>query len=113
MAKSKMTLESDVRRNGELILIGISVEVAVLDFTTTATRLRDCLNFLGHPHQGLVSMQIGEFGNFPVTLNIHHNDSLSIFVDGPTFETERTMCAAIWLSKEDFRSVIRKALVVD
>lgn len=108
-----MIREFDVRRNGELILIGISVDGAVLDFTTTEGRLRECLTLMERPHQGLVYMQIGEFGDFPVTLNFHHDDSLSIFVDGPDFEPQRTMSAAIWLSKENLRSVIVKALVID
>jgi hypothetical protein len=58
-------------------------------------------------------MQIGEFGDFPVTLNMHHDDSISIFVDGPDFGPQRSICAAIWLSKEDLRVVISKALVID
>jgi hypothetical protein len=108
-----MIRECDIRRHGGAILIGIAVEAAVLDFTTTDGLLRDCLAFLDSPHQGLVCMRIGAFGEFPVTLNLHHDDSLSIFVDGPYFEPQRSMSAAIWLSKEDLRSVINKAVVVD
>jgi hypothetical protein len=111
--KNAMIRECDVRRHGAVILIGIAVDAAVLDFTTTEGLLRDCLAFLESPHQGLAYMQIGAFGDFPVTLNMHHDDSLSIFVDGPDFEPQRSMSAAIWLSKEDLRGVISKALVVD
>jgi hypothetical protein len=107
-----MIRERDVRRIGEAILIGIAVDAAVLDFTTTEAALRDCLAFLAEPREGLASMQIGTFGHFPVTLNAHHDDSLSIFVDGPEFEPNREMCAAIWLSKEDLNSVIGEALLL-
>jgi hypothetical protein len=81
--KNVMIRECDVRRHGEAILIGIAVDAAVLDFTTTEGLLRDCLAFLESSHQGLVSMQIGAFEDFPVTMNMHDDDSLSIFVDGP------------------------------
>ena len=105
-----MIREYDIRRRPDAILIGIALENAVLDFETTEALLRDCLAFLDTPHQGLVHMSIGRFGVFPVTLNMHYDDSLSIFVDGPMFEPQRELCAAIWLSKDELRLVLDKAL---
>jgi hypothetical protein len=104
--------EFDIGPHDEAILIGIGVDAAVLDFTTNEGLQRDWLAFLDAPHQGLTYMQIGAFGDFPVTLNPHHDESLSIFVDGPYFAPQRSMSAAIWLSKEDRRSVISKIWVV-
>jgi hypothetical protein len=82
----------------------------VLDFETTEGVLRDCLAFLDVPHQGLVDMGVGRFGQVPVRLNVHHDDSLSIIVDGPSFEPQRELCAAIWLSRlahRHHRGVVR------
>lgn len=105
-----MIREFDVRRRADAILIGIALDDAVLDFETDEATLRHCLVVLAAPHQGLVDVGIGKFGEFPVRLNIHHDDSLSIFVDGPTFEPLRELCAAIWLSKQDLQRVITTAL---
>ena len=105
-----MIREYDIRRRADAILIGIALEHAVLDFETTEGLLRDCLAFLDTPHHGLVHMGIGKFEQLPVTLNMHHDDSLSIFVDGPPFEPQRELCAAIWISKDDLRGVIEAAL---
>jgi hypothetical protein len=105
-----MIREYDIRRRGDVILVGIALEDAVLDFETNEELLRGCVAFLDAPHKGLVDMAIGKFGDFRVRLNIHHDDSLSIFVDGPPFEPPRELCAAIWLSKPDMRDVIAAAL---
>src|SRR5215467_2305015 len=98
-----MIREFDIRRLDDKILVGIALDHAVLDFETTQGVLRECLAFLDTPHKGLVEIRIGNFGQFPVSLNMHHDDTLSIFVDGPPFEPQRELCAAIWLSKEDLR----------
>ena len=105
-----MIRECDIRRRGDLILVGIALDHAVLDFETTEGLLRDCLVFLDAPHRGLADMAIGKFGPFRVTLNMHPDGELSIFVDGPSFEPQRELCAAIWLSKQDLRDVITAAL---
>jgi hypothetical protein len=106
-----MIRECEIRRRGDLILVGIALDHAVLDFETTDGLLRDCLAFLdAPPHRGLADMAIGKFGPFRVRLNIHHDGSLSIFVDGPPFEPQRELCAAVWLSKQDMCDVITKAL---
>jgi hypothetical protein len=105
-----MIRECDIRRQGDAVLVGIALDCAVLDFRTTEAQLRDCLALLDQPHNGLVHMRIGAFGEYPVTLNIHQGDSVSLFVDGPHFEPLREMCAAIWLSNEDLRGIIEKAL---
>jgi hypothetical protein len=105
-----MIREFDIRRRGDTILVGIALDHAVLDFESTEASLRECLAFLDAPHKGLVDKGIGKFGQFPVTLSMHHDDTLSIFVDGPSFEPQRELCAAIWLSKDDLRSVITAAL---
>lgn len=105
-----MIHECDIRRRGDAILVGIALDRAVLDFETKEGLLRECLVFLDTPHTGLADISIGNFGHFRVRLNMHHDDTLSIFVDGPSFEPNRELCAAIWLSKEDLRSVINAAL---
>jgi hypothetical protein len=105
-----MIRECDIRRRGDLILVGIALDNAVLDFETTQAILRDCLMFLDESHIGLASMSIGTFGPFQVTLNKHHDGDFSIFVDGPHFEPQRELCAAIWLSVEELRGVITAAL---
>src|SRR5262245_26574742 len=105
-----MIRDYQIQRRGDVILVGIALDNAVLDFETTESLLRDCLAFLDAPHKGLVDMGIGKFGEFRVRLNMHHDDSLSIFVDGPPFEPQRNLSAAIWLSKQDVRGVVNAAL---
>jgi hypothetical protein len=105
-----MIREFDIRRRGDAILVGIAVEHAVLDFETTEGTLRECLVFLGKAHCGLIDMRVGSFGDFPVRLNVHHDDSLSICLDGPYFEPTRSQCAILELSKEDLRQVINAVL---
>lgn len=105
-----MIHDFDIRRRGAAILVGIAVNQAVLDFETNEETLRESLAFLDLPHRGAIDMRIGKFGDFPVTLNVHHDDSLSIFVDGPEFDETRSQSAALWLTKEDLRRVISGAL---
>src|SRR5262249_50107737 len=69
-----MIREFDIRRRDNTILVGIALDHAVLDFETTEAILRKCLAFLDTPHKGLVDIRIGKFGQFPVRLNMHHDD---------------------------------------
>jgi hypothetical protein len=100
----------DVRRRGGTILLGIAVEHAVLDVETNTALLRRCVELLESPHSGLVDCQLGHFGSFPVTLNVHHDDSVSIFVDGPDFESFRNQGAGLYLSKEEAQRALEAAL---
>jgi hypothetical protein len=103
--------EHHIRRRDDAILLMMAVESAVLDVETDEKRLRECLALLDAPHLGgLVSTPLGKFGPFDVMLNIYHDDSLSVFVDGPDFEESFNQSAAIWLSKEDMRRIIGSAL---
>jgi hypothetical protein len=105
-----MIHEWDIRRRGDAILVGIALDHAILDFETTAQLLRDGLVVLDAPHKGLRSIPIGTFGPFQVTLNKHPEGGVSVFLDGPPFEPNRDMCAAIYLSTQEMRDVIAEAL---
>ena len=101
-----MITTHDVRRKDSSILLGIAVEAAVLDIVTSDAQLEDCVKLLEGPHSGLVSTRMGTFGTYPVTLNLHHDGRVSIFIDGPQFEQCREQCSAIWLGKDELRRLL-------
>lgn len=97
-------------RKDDGIALGIALENAVLDILTSDEQLRKCLQVLRDPHVGLVSVSMGAFGIYPVTLNLHHDDGVSIFIDGPDLEKGRCQSAAIYLAKEDLRRLLIEAV---
>ena len=99
-----------ILRKNDIILIGIALDNAVLDFVTTEAQLRECLRQLQERHQATVSPQMGTFGTYAVVLNIDDSETVSLFVDGPYFEPTRNQSAAIWLEKDDLRLLLVKAL---
>ena len=105
-----MITERQVRRKGEALLLGIAVEHAVLDIVTDRSLLTSCLTMLGSPHTGLVETRMGQFGEYPVTLNLHHDDTVSIFVDGPDFDPPRNQSAAIWVDKDKLRDILQEVV---
>jgi hypothetical protein len=107
---SVMLREYHIQRRGESILLMMAVESAVLDVETDERKLRECLSALDAPHHGSVSIPLGKFGPFAVTLNVTAEGSLSVFVDGPNFAESFSQSAAIWLSKDEMRRVIVDAL---
>lgn len=105
-----MSVESHVMRQGQNILLGIALENTVFDIVTTDALLVEALRLLENPHQGLVCCQLGSFGSYSVTLNFHHDDSASIFVDGPDFVSTRNQSFGIWLQKEEMQGILAAAL---
>ena len=99
-----------VQRRGEATILGIAVEHAVLDIVTYRGLLMSCLKMLESPHVGLVDTRMGQFGDFPVTLNLHHDDTVSIFVDGPDFTSGRNQSAAIWVEKDRLQQILREVV---
>jgi hypothetical protein len=105
-----MFTERDIRRQGENILLGIALGDAVLDIFTNDAQLKECVKLLSEPHRGLVFAQIGTFGIYPITLNLHHDDTVSMSVDGPDFDQSRNQSAGIWLEKEELRQLLIEAM---
>jgi hypothetical protein len=105
-----MITEQDIRRSGTSILLGIAVENAVLDILTSDSQLEEGLKLLDHPHRGLVSINIGTFGVYPVTLNRHNDDSVSVFVDGPSFDHSRSQSTGMYFGKEEFQRLLLEVL---
>lgn len=99
-----------ILRNETGILLGIGLDSAVLDFLTSNDQLRKCLELLDEPHRGLVSTRIGMFGVYPVTLNLHYDESVSICIDGPDFQQSRNLSAGLWVKKEDLKVILREAV---
>jgi hypothetical protein len=100
------------RRDGRLIL-GIALQHAVLDVVSDAALLKNCLTLLRSPHQGLVDTRLGAFGEFQVTLNLHHDEGVSIFIDGPEFDVGRVQSAAIWVDKDQLCHILEEAIGAD
>jgi hypothetical protein len=98
-----------IERRGEAILLGIKLEQALLEIVTDHDLLTTCLALLESPHTGSVHTRMGQFGDCPITLNLHHDDSVSIFIDGPDFDPPRNQSAAIWLDKKALHSILQKA----
>lgn len=105
-----MTKSHQIVRTDKGIILGIALENAVLDIFTSDAQLQKCLKLLEEPHRGLVSTTIGTFGIYSVTLNLHHDDTVSIFVDGPDFDQSRSQSAGIWLGKEDLQRLLMEAV---
>jgi hypothetical protein len=99
-----------VQRNGRLLILGIAVGVGHLDVVTDDVLLKNCLAMLRSPHRGFVHTRMGSFGPFDVTLNLHHDDSVSIFVDGPKFDDDRTQSAAIWVEKDRLSEILEETI---
>ena len=106
----EMTTGHQILRKGTSILLGIALDNAVLDVLTDERLLHNCLKLLREPHAGLVSTQMGTFGSYSVSLNVHHDDDVSIFIDGPDFDPCRTQSAAIWPQKEDLEGLLLEAV---
>ena len=105
-----MITDWQIERRGEEMLLGIAVEQDVLDIVTHRGLLTACLAMLESPPVGLVDTRMGQFGDFPVTLNLHHDDTVSIFVDGPDFISPRNQSAAIWVEKDRLEEILREVL---
>ena len=105
-----MITDWQIQRKGEAVILGLAVEHAVLDVVTDRSLLTDCLTMLESPHRGLVDVRMGQFGEFPVTLNLHADDAVSIFIDGPDFDSGRNQSAAIWVEKPKLQEILREVL---
>src|SRR6266498_2947184 len=105
-----MITEWQVQRKGEALILGIALEHAVLDVVSDHRSLAACLAMLESPHAGLVDTRMGQFGEFPVTLNLDHDDTVSIFIDGPDFDSGRNQSAAMWVDKEKLRDILQEVL---
>lgn len=99
-----------ITRKGHDIILGIAVRDSVLDILSNVARLQECLQALRHTHDGLVSLQIGTFGNYPVTLTLLHNDAVSVLVDVPNSEKSRSQSAGMRLGKEDLQRLLAEAV---
>ncbi len=95
-----------ILRKGTSVLLGIGTDNAVLDVLTNDAFLRECVKLLEERGGGLLHTQMGTFGACPVTLNVHDEKTVSIFIDGPDFESTRTQSAAIWLEKDELRNLL-------
>ncbi len=97
------------RRDSEIYL-GIAVQNAVMSVLTRQDLLRECMRLLTQPHQGLVDTKLGSFGAADVRLNLDHDDTVSIFIDGPDFDEGLVLSSGIWVDKEYLKKVIEEAL---
>lgn len=106
-----MIRERDIRKIGDSILIGIGLNNAVFDIMTDRDQLNECLQMLQQPHHGTVWKKIGDFGIYPITMNLHHDETVSIILDGPDLEQARNQAAGIYLlEKEEIRRLLLDAL---
>ncbi len=94
----------------ESILLGIALDNAVLDIVTTTELLRECLNIIEASWDCIVSSRLGTFGEFAIILSVFHDDTVTIFVDGPAFERPRDQSAGLYLSKADAIRALTAAL---
>jgi hypothetical protein len=106
-----MITDWQIQRKGAVLILGIAVaENAVLDIVSDDALLANCLEMLERPHADLVDTQMGRFGEFPIRLNLHHDDTVSIFIDGPDFDTGRSQSAAIWVEKNGLRDILQQVI---
>ncbi len=105
-----MITDWQVERQGDALILGIAIEHAVLDVLTNCTLLASCLAMLETPHTGLINTHMGQFGVHPVSLSLHYDETVSIFIDGPYFSSSRIQSAAIWVDKEKLRSILHDVI---
>jgi hypothetical protein len=105
-----MVTDWQIQRKGDSLILGIAIENAVLDIVSDPLLLASCVELLEAPHNGPVWTRMGQFGEFPVTLNLHDDDKASIFIDGPEFGSGRVQSAAIWVKKDRLGSILRSAM---
>jgi hypothetical protein len=105
-----MISDWQIQRRDDRIILGLAVEHAVLDVVTDISMPGKCLSMLEAPHQGLIAAPMGHFGDFPVTLNLHQDEAVSIFIDGPDFGNGRRQSAAIWVGKNELCNILKTVL---
>lgn len=105
-----MITDWQVQQRGEAIILGIAVGCAHLDVVTTRDLIFSCVKMLESPHDGLVDTRMGQFGELPISLNLHHDDSVSIFIDGPDFDAGRCQSAAIWVEKDRLAAILKQVI---
>lgn len=103
-------LDWQLESQANKLLLGLAIQCAVLDVETDRESLARCLQVLETPTEGLRSLQMGRFGSFEVTLNHHHDDTVSIFIDGPIFAPRRHQSAAVWVDKTSLCKVLREVV---
>jgi len=110
---NQMIIERDIRKIGNSILIGIGLSNAVFDILTDRNQLLECLEMLEQPHRGMVWKKFGDFGIYSITMNLHHDDQVSLVIDGPNLEQARDQGAGIYLEKEEILRLLQDVLAFD
>jgi hypothetical protein len=105
-----MITDWQIQKKGDLLILGIATEDAVRDLVSDRALLATCLAMLESAHTGLVNARMGHFGRFAVTLNFDTDDRVSIFIDGPEFDSGRVQSAAIWIDKEGLRNILHRSI---
>ncbi len=105
-----MIKDYQVQHKGEEIILGLALENAVMDIVTNMSQLKNCLDILSEPQDSFINCPIGKFGNFQITMNLHHDDTVSIFVDGPSFKEDRVQSFSIWPEKESLKRIIESII---
>lgn len=105
-----MIKDWQIQHRDKEFILGLSIGQAVLDVVSDNETLAACVEMLKAPHKGFVSRTMGCFGEYPVRLNLHYDDSVSIFIDGPDFDERRCQSSAIWVEKEELQNILQKVL---
>ncbi|HTK85345.1 MAG TPA: hypothetical protein VL625_09700 [Patescibacteria group bacterium] len=92
------------------ILLGLSLGGAVIDILTSQKELAECLKLIETKDDVFEDVRIGKFGIYPVTVNLHRDGETSIFIDGPDFDKHRVQSAAVWLERDQLKTVIKSVL---
>jgi hypothetical protein len=101
-----MITDWQIQHRDDALILGLATENAVLDIVSNRSRLAESLALLRSPHVGLVHTRLGSFGEFDITLNSHHDNRVSIFVDGPEFQPGRTQSVAIWVDRAQLEEIL-------
>ena len=105
----EMITDFQIQRNGGSIILGLEVPNAVMDIVTDDATLQACREQLSDPNVGIGDVPIGRFGEYSVTLNLSKDESVSIFVDGPAFDSDRVQSSAIRTTKQSLLKVLDEA----
>ena len=99
-------MDCQIHFKGEEICFSFTYGNAIATILTNEIYLKNCMLLLADVRRRAADTILGDFGIYPVTLNIDAEDRASIFVDGPIFTPQMVQSWAVSVDKQVLRKEI-------